>query len=222
GCYSMQSCTVECWVKTSNAVKPTAMALDSPDYFLMVTIGIANNKLYLWDQYGTPQATPKSIVSNQWYHLSIYIQWWWTFLQPPAPPGTVSYILQYWVTVNDLNTYTLGRFENGNDIWYPITRLHFSTADIYSGYSSSFDAVGYSWHDDYNVGDNLNTGLLLDFEPDQDDGATGMTYKLDSGPVYSTLGDMVIPLPADGEHTIQVNVTGYDPGTSSFSVDTTP
>lgn len=63
------------------------------------------------------------------------------------------------------------------------------------------DAIGYSWDQNYNIGDNHKKGLLLDFEPDN---LEQMNYILDNNnPVYIS-GDTVIPFPFTRDHTIKV------------------
>ncbi len=71
-----------------------------------------------------------------------------------------------------------------------------------------FDAVGYSWDEDYEIGDNLYEGLLLSF--DHDITPDWLRYSLDGQANKTILGNTTIPMPADGPHTIQVfgNETG--------------
>jgi len=69
-------------------------------------------------------------------------------------------------------------------------------------YSFYIDAVGYSWDPNYNIGDNLNEGLLLSFE--NSIALDWQGYSLDSQPIKTILGNTTIPMPAEGLHTIQV------------------
>jgi hypothetical protein len=64
-----------------------------------------------------------------------------------------------------------------------------------------FDAVGYSWEEGYDIGDNMVEGLLLDF-----DCATQldwMAYSLNGQDNRTILGDITIPA-IEGPNTIQV------------------
>ncbi|MHA2031164.1 MAG: hypothetical protein ACW99Q_17425, partial [Candidatus Kariarchaeaceae archaeon] len=61
---------------------------------------------------------------------------------------------------------------------------------------------GFSWDSNYNVGDNLKEGLLLNFTiPEPLD---WMAYSLDGGNIITIRGNTTIPIPALGIHTIQV------------------
>ncbi|MFX1257866.1 MAG: hypothetical protein ACFFAN_08410 [Promethearchaeota archaeon] len=63
------------------------------------------------------------------------------------------------------------------------------------------DAIGYSWDPNYNIGDNLNEGLLLNFENNY---IESMEYSLDGQVNRIILGNIAIPMPENGPHTIQV------------------
>jgi hypothetical protein len=65
-----------------------------------------------------------------------------------------------------------------------------------------YDAFGYSWDSDYNIGDNLNEGLLLSYDSNFDHNWTG--YSLDGQSNQTILGNKTIPITSDGLHTIQV------------------
>ena len=70
------------------------------------------------------------------------------------------------------------------------------------GGNGFYDAFGYSWDPNYNIGDNLNEGLLLDIK--SKDILEWQAYSLDGQLNVSTSNSTVIPFPADGPHTIQV------------------
>ncbi len=64
------------------------------------------------------------------------------------------------------------------------------------------DAVGYSWDPNYNIGTNLDQGLLLSFDnyPRLD----WIGYSLNGLTNKTILGNITLPLPANGSHNIQV------------------
>ena len=87
-----------------------------------------------------------------------------------------------------------------------------------------FDAFGYSWDDNYEIGDNLNKGLLLSFENSTN--LDWMGYSLDGQPNRTLLANMTIPMPADGHHTIQIFGNDsfgmiYQSELRQFTIDTT-
>jgi len=102
------------------------------------------------------------------------------------------------------------------DVWY-----HHTGASLSSSWY--IDALGFSWSTDYNIGDNLQEGLLLSFKNYIAANWTG--YSLDSQPTKTILGNTTIPLPGNKQHTIQVygtNSTGtnYQSEVRYFSVVT--
>ncbi len=86
-----------------------------------------------------------------------------------------------------------------------------------------FDAFGYSWDLNYNVGDNLNEGILLSFETPIDFDST--SYSLDGQDTVSIIGNTVLPMLIDGSHTIKVlgnDSLGYlfQSKRENFAIDT--
>ncbi|MFX1315404.1 MAG: FG-GAP-like repeat-containing protein, partial [Promethearchaeota archaeon] len=85
---------------------------------------------------------------------------------------------------------------------------HFSVGSVHLSSSWSrtgiyyIDALGYSWDPKYNIGDNFNEGLLLGFTSSSN--LDWMGYSLDKAEVKTILGNCSIPIPDDGEHSIQV------------------
>ncbi len=76
----------------------------------------------------------------------------------------------------------------------------------WSGVNPNFgtwiDALGYSWHPDYDTGDNLKEGMLLNFNNLTN--LDWMGYSLDNQANKTIHGNTTIPMPTDGAHTIQV------------------
>ncbi len=72
----------------------------------------------------------------------------------------------------------------------------------YGGNYAYCDAIGYSWDPNYNIGDNLNEGLLISFESNIDLNWTA--YSLDNQNNRTILGNKTIPLPDDGHYSVQM------------------
>ncbi|MFX0187986.1 MAG: hypothetical protein ACFE8A_09635 [Candidatus Hodarchaeota archaeon] len=66
-----------------------------------------------------------------------------------------------------------------------------------------YDAFGYSWDNNYEIGDNLNEGLLLSYENNTNLDWTG--YSLDGQANRTIWGNTTIPMPDDGQHTILIS-----------------
>jgi hypothetical protein len=73
-----------------------------------------------------------------------------------------------------------------------------------TGYNSGFtvDAVGYSWDPDYNIGNNLNEGLLLNFSSQEE--LDWIRYSLDGQLNKTISGNSSMVMPGKGIHKIQV------------------
>lgn len=133
--------------------------------------------------------------SNQWYHIRIDFR--------SALAGSYMGLSDdsYIVYVNGVkaNNELLMNAQSSSANKLLIT-TGWSAASV--NYYLYFDAVGYSWDPIYNIGDNLNEGLLLSFENDTTLGWIG--YSLDGLANRTILGNTTLPLPANGAHNIQV------------------
>ena len=83
-----------------------------------------------------------------------------------------------------------------------INRIYFGPNYLYTG-SFYVDAIGYSWDSDYNIGDNLNEGLLLSYTNTTN--LNWLSYSLDGNPNITITGNKVIPFPENGVHSIVLN-----------------
>jgi len=87
------------------------------------------------------------------------------------------------------------------------------------------DAVGFSWDPNYNIGDNLNEGLLLSF--DKHTTLNWIGYSLDGLANKTIMGNTTIPMLADGSYSILVFGndslgTIYASNLRHFTIDTIP
>ena len=94
-----------------------------------------------------------------------------------------------------------------------------------TGFHSYYDAFSFSWDSNYNIGDNLNEGLLLSIDSNFNQNWTG--YSLDGQFNRTILGNTTIPMPSDGQHRIQVfgnDSLGimYESELRYFNVDVNP
>ena len=89
----------------------------------------------------------------------------------------------------------------------PVSEIsEFRMASIYSGdypnYGAYIDALSYSWDSNYDIGDNLNEGLLLSY--DNSTNLEWQGYSLDGQSNKTIYGNTTIPMPNYGQHRIQV------------------
>ena len=83
-----------------------------------------------------------------------------------------------------------------------VDQIQFNTAPSQINYNVWWDAIGGNWNPNYNIGDNLEEGLLLSYENSTN--LDWMGYSLDGGANKTIMGNTTIPYPNDGLHNIQV------------------
>ncbi|MFX1285515.1 MAG: kelch repeat-containing protein [Promethearchaeota archaeon] len=154
-------------------------------------------------------------VSYKWYYHSI------SFNCETGVNGQFNWI------IFDENETEVGRVENiefQNDV-NTLDELYLaSDIPTYFG-ATRWDAFGFSWDPNYNVGDNLKEGLLLNYTTTVPLDWAG--YSLDGGTNVTIFGNTTIPMPVLGTHTIQVfgnDSTGiyYHSGLRSFQIKLYP
>ncbi|MFX0030425.1 MAG: esterase/lipase family protein, partial [Candidatus Hermodarchaeota archaeon] len=96
-----------------------------------------------------------------------------------------------------------------------LDEIYFTSIQSHYRGSTYWDAFGFDWENNYNIGDNFEEGILIDIEPED---YTSLSYSLDSQPYVSMLGDTVIPMPDYGEHTLQVDGDGYLSELRTFTI----
>lgn len=196
--------TVEFYFRTSDANKHTDIYLYEAGTDEGIRLVVMLNYLYYFKDntylgWGLP------IANNTWYHFRIEFN------------STTSTFLLW------LNGVKIGGqtpYQNDNT---GMNYISFTTWRYDENYYSYIDAIGYSWDPNYNIGDNLIEGLLIDYkmQPNID----WQAYSLDGQQNITTSGSIVIPFLEDGRHSIQIsgNNTNGDLFQSEkrfFTVDT--
>ena len=97
----------------------------------------------------------------------------------------------------------------------------FGTSDSPTNYIGYIDALGFESDPNYNIGDNLNEGLLLSF--DNSTNLDWIGYSLDNQMNRTILGDTTLVSPNNGLHKIQLfanNTSGimYESDSRYFTV----
>ena len=182
--------TIEYWMR-SDYPKLCGFRLDNGLIVNeMITMRIAFNILQY--QNGTGWNNIRIIQNNTWYHIRVDFE---------CTTGNYTGLSQYtWrIYVNSINYGEFNFINNQNQA----SRIEWYTDYIFSlmGYSYYIDAIGFSWTN-YNLGDNLNEGLLLSFDPKLQ--LDTISYSFDGQAEMNVLGNTVIPFPEDGLHTIQI------------------
>lgn len=129
------------------------------------------------------------------------------------------------------NWYINGLLQDGGDTDFgnndcdDIKQLWFTTSDPAGDYHEYFDAIGFSWDPNYDLGDNMDEGMFLSY--DNTTSLDWQGYSLDGQANKTILGNATIPMPSEGTHQIQVfgndtMGTMYESAVRHFSVDTIP
>jgi hypothetical protein len=206
--------TAEFWLRSNDANQVTSFSFWSggPGGDWGLSWLIENFKFQYWGAGWTDIGA--SAVSNTWYHIRIDFE---------CTSGVYQGLNQYkWYFYIDGLCY--GPYDyitNSNNF----DSMSFNTGNPENGYKSYIDAIGYSWDPNYNIGDNLNEGLLLSYENSTTLDWKG--YSLDGAANKTILGNTTIPMPSEGIHQIQVfgnDTMGimYESDVRHFSVDTIP
>ena len=186
--------TVEFWLykDTDSGTDATFFSIVSTDGFLGNAQGVILNRdfYYMPSDFGSRILVASDIINiSTWHHLSIEfnISVGWQITIDGILYGQ-NYALPFrgGVTGNQMNLFAVQSLFSGGA----------------SNYGSWVDAIGYSWDPYYNIGDNLNEGLLLSYENSTALNWTG--YALDHQPITTILGNITIPMPSDGLHSIQI------------------
>jgi len=184
---SHESGTVEFWMRSNDVTKSGLVYIQSSGG-IMMTIGI-NNDHFVWTAPGNIHQNIVSCNDNTWYHVRVDFECGSGAYQGLSADHFYIYI----------NGQRYGEFDfrvAGNNIEL-MGIFVWGTSVLFN-----FDAIGYSWDPNYNIGDNLNEGLLLSYDTNTDFNWQG--YSLDSQSNKTILGNTTIPIPSDGIHSIQV------------------
>jgi len=206
--------TIEFWCRFTSATAGNYYRL-SGSVTLGPTLNIDSNQFLFTNSSGSypiPGAPNPQI--NTWYHVRFDFRGSYS-----SEYSGLTSQYTYFIYINTIR-YGPFTYEENDDVG--TFQVHTSVAG--SGFTIWWDAVGYSWDPNYNIGDNLNEGLLLSYDTNTNFNWTG--YSLDGQANRTILGNKTIPMPNNGLHFIQVfgndsRGTMYESAVQHFSVDTT-
>ncbi len=145
---------------------------------------------------GSTSGTLSAFDKTKWYHNQLWFNC--------SGPGNGRFT---WI-INYENGTELDRIENVEFInnLDTLNKIHIESTSTYhaAGHRAHFDAFGFSW-EGYELGDNLNPGLLLSFQ--ELTGADWIGYSLDGAENVTIRGNTTIPMPEPSikPHTIQLS-----------------
>ena len=187
---NVTSGTIELWMykDTDSSTDISQIYLQQTGIGNVAVLGIVNGDIYRHSWGSRTYVVYDVFSKNVWHHIRIDfdVSLGWQF----ALDG-VWYGLDYSYSIE-------------NPAVTEISNSHIGTgfSAVNPNYGTWIDAFGYSWNPDYDIGDNLNEGLLLSYENTTSLDWQG--YSLDGASNKTILGNTTIPMPADGLHRIQV------------------
>ncbi|MFX0069563.1 MAG: hypothetical protein ACFFAO_00520 [Candidatus Hermodarchaeota archaeon] len=216
--------TIEFWIRTNDTTKTTMFAVSgtggSPPYISILHLSIQDG--YWKHRPSTSDLNVPNVAqpqNNTWYQVTVHFR----CANAPTYMGLPSSPFASWkVIIDGIDSGQLSARSYQRTHAYAFLWL---SNDSYTDYYTYVDGVGVSWDADYTLGDNLNEGILLSFE--NNDNLDWMGYSLDGQANTTILGNTTISIPAEGFHTIQVFGndtigTKYQSLPRSFTIDTFP
>jgi len=175
--------TIELWVRITDATDSIVIEIKDTDGGDRAFATRLRNDIIVTEDPGW-QTIVDPALDNTWYHIR------WDFD----------------CSSDTYDIYIDGNLKRANcDFSTSLTSIGhilIRTSNSPNNYYCYLDAIGYSWDPNYNIGDNLNEGLLLDFETS--DVLDWIAYSLDRQSNITILGDTTISMPYLGTHSIQV------------------
>ncbi|MCJ7648063.1 MAG: hypothetical protein MUP85_05580, partial [Candidatus Lokiarchaeota archaeon] len=175
--------TVEMWFRRTDPAEATSIRIKDP--FGTFPIDITSlGGMFRWNNKSVwNDIAPCN--SDQWYHLRIDFN---------------CTSQKFDVYIDEIRYLTDIPFQIGST---SLVQLTLETRWVGStGYYTYYDAIGYSWDSNYDIGDNLNEGLLLSYKNSTNLDWQG--YSLDGNANKTILGDTTIAMPNFGLHAIQI------------------
>jgi hypothetical protein len=184
--------TVESWMRFTSSTQGSAFYLRRDGTNLCV-LAVNDGHFKYADNTGNHDISGAPIPQiNTWYHIRFDFRGsYGGNYQGLSNPYT------YRIFINGM-TYGPFNYVTTNDL----NRFQVHTGVAASGIKIYWDAVGYSWDPDYNIGDNLNQGLLISYSYRTP--LEWISYSLDGQANKTLLGNNTITMPTEGFHNIQL------------------
>lgn len=204
--------TVEFYARVSLITPGTRMWLDlnsasGQEIWLIMD----NSGIKFWDGGPWYDIIPSGITANTWYHFSIR----WRNTGAPSYEALGEGEWKVFIDEVEYGNYNLSYDDN-------MISVNLESGAAPSGHITYWDAVGFDWDPNYNIGDNLKEGLLLSFENYTSLNWTG--FSLNDQSINPILGNTTFTMPFNGLYTIQVYGnnsmgTSYESDVRYFSVN---
>ncbi|NVM54714.1 MAG: hypothetical protein HWN66_13515, partial [Candidatus Helarchaeota archaeon] len=186
--------TYEFWILVINPSGVARFGLRNPldqwTVYMLEDLG-----LFKYYNGGTETSTGITCTANKWYRFSV------DFSDDGTYAGLPAHQYQFRIYDSDGRTllYTSPNADfnnNGTSNDFNMNTGNDATEIVY------FDAISYSWDPNYNIGDNIYEGLLLNFTSEIE--LDWIAYSPDNQSNRTISGNTTILMPNIGAHTIQV------------------
>ena len=202
--------TVEFWMRGNDVTQQCLVYIrTSPG--ALITMGIDNDQ-FVRSASGGPIQNIVSCNDNTWYHVRIDFE---------CGSGAYEGLSEdhYYIYIDGQRFGEYEFRETGDSMEHMLIYV-WETSVVYD-----FDAIGYSWESNYNIGDNLNEGLLLSYENTTT--LDWQAFSLDETANKTIRGNTTLPMPSDGLHSVQVFGndsigTIFESNIRYFTVNTAP
>ncbi|MFX1366616.1 MAG: hypothetical protein ACFFCE_16820 [Promethearchaeota archaeon] len=185
--------TVEFWMRTNDTSKACGLYLSGGISFsTIISVVTWLDTIRYWN--GSEYINITNIQNNEWIHVRLDFE---------CTIGNYNGLDQYTWCIY-INGIRYGNFPLIEEVDF-INRIVWLT-DWFFGFSNYYyyiDAIGFSWDDNYNIGDNMNEGFLLSFDKNFEH--NWISYSLNGGDNNIILGNKSIPLPDDGVYSIKLS-----------------
>jgi hypothetical protein len=207
--------TIEYWMRTNDAEKLSGFHLLGG---ILLQSLINTRVRFNQFQYnnGTDWRVITSMESDHWYHIRIDFEC--------TTGGYLGLSQHQWNLYIDGIKFGPYPFAHN---WNYAKQIIYYTDFLYglSGYSYYIDAIGLSWYGNYDIGDNLQQGFLIDIETTYQPKL--INYSLDGSTDVTISGDAVIPFPSEDLHSLQISTEDLNEEIIQsdlryFSIDITP
>lgn len=180
--------TIEFYMYDEDATEPFQIQIQRLGVGVVFALRIINNEFQFNNGTGYFDVG-KSTLNSTWYHIRVDFE--------TTARGYMGLSQWNWRMFIDGELFGPYNFSNN---WIP-NRFSCYAAPFVDT-ARAWDAVGYSWDLNYEIGTNLNEGLLLSFENSII--LDWMGYSLDGQTNKTILGNNTIPMPLQGLHLIQI------------------
>ncbi|MFX0024019.1 MAG: hypothetical protein ACFE9S_16955 [Candidatus Hermodarchaeota archaeon] len=153
---------------------------------IVIAIDLNNDGKIRYSGYSSSTVVYENFIHDTWFHIRII---------PDFNSQT------YDIYVNNKLVFENALFyQNANDM----REIDFRTGSVHTYGIWYIDSFGYEWDPNYNLGDNLKEGLLIDYEPLYSIELEKIEYSLDNQEKIILSKNTIIPFPTEGIHSIQL------------------